>query len=60
MLSEVFREIIELINLKCGSPLDLNGNVLEKRAFTYANPIQQAGAPLDKCVGFADCTNIRK
>ena len=38
-LSEIFWEVIELINLKCGSLLDVNVNVLQQREFTYANSI---------------------
>lgn len=58
-LSEIYCEIVEYLIEKCGSLLDLNDEVLQQRTTAYANPVKEAGAPLNRCVGFIDCTKIR-
>ena len=55
-LSEVFWEVLE----KQGHlVLDLQEGLLARRAEMYAESIHKAGAPLDSCVGFIDCTKIQ-
>lgn len=58
-MTEVFREQVELLVNKFGEKLELNGALLAMRAELYANGIRYAGAPLENCVGFIDCTQIR-
>ena len=38
---------------------DLREGVLAERAPLYADSTQNAGAPLDSCVRFIDCTKIK-
>lgn len=58
-MSEVYWEIIELVNNKWGKLLDLRGPYLKERSESYAESIRQSGSSLEKCVGFIDCTKIR-
>lgn len=58
-MSEIMWEIVELFNEKYGYALELRGSFLKQRAGEYAKAIEEAGSPLEKCVGFIDCTRIR-
>eukprot|EP00171_Calliarthron_tuberculosum_P002822 IDg2822t1 len=58
-LSEVFWEMVELLNSKCANRLELRAPFLVSRASIYANAIKNAGAPVQDCIGFIDCTKIR-
>lgn len=58
-MSEVFWELIEKCNEKYGQVLNLRPHLLTARAEQYTTAIHDAGAPLDCCVGFIDCTRIR-
>ena len=59
-LSEVFWEVLESFYEKQGHlVLDLQEGLLARRAEMYAESIHKAGAPLDSCVGFIDCTKIQ-
>lgn len=58
-MSEVFWEVVEKFTDKYSYVLKLRGNFLRERAHRYAQAIQEAGAPLPRCVGFIDCTKIR-
>ena len=56
-LSEVFWEVLESFYEKQGHlVLDLQEGLLARRAEMYAERIHKAGAPLDSCVRFIDCT----
>ena len=59
-LSEVFWEVVETFVEGKGYLLtDLREGMLADRAELYADSIKNAGAPLDSCVGFIDCTEIK-
>ena len=59
-LSEVFWEVVETFIETQGHLItDLRQAFLASRAELYANSIKNAGAPLDSCVGFIDCTKIQ-
>lgn len=58
-LSEVFWEVTELFHGKFEHALELRSDLLRQRASVYAKAIEDYGAPLDKCVGFIDCTKIK-
>lgn len=58
-MSEVMWEIIVLFMKKYGHALELCGNLLRSRAAIYTTAINEAGAPLKRCVGFIDCTKIK-
>ena len=53
------REVVELFTNKYEYALELRGNLLQRGAKDYAQAIGDSGAPLDRCVGFIDCTKIR-
>jgi len=58
-LSEIFYECLEYFYERFSALLrDFRADFLSQRASRYANAVLQAGAPLDKCVGFIDGTNI--
>lgn len=57
-MSEIFWDIVELTNESFGHLLSLRGSFLRARAEAYGKAINEAGAPLDTCVGFIDCTKI--
>lgn len=58
-LSEVFWEVVECF-VSCRSHvLDVRAAFMRSRAELYAAAIEYMGAPLDRCVGFLDCTKIR-
>ena len=59
-LSEVFWEVMESFYEAQGHlVLNLREGLLAQRAELYADSIKSAGAPLDSCVGFIDCTKIQ-
>ena len=59
-LSEVFWEVLErFVQLRGHLITTFREGFLRNRAATYADAIKNAGAPLDSCVGFIDCTKIR-
>lgn len=58
-LSELFWDMVDLLIERVGHLLDLRGAFLRSRAALYASAIKDAGAPLERCVGFVDCTKIR-
>lgn len=58
-LSEVFWEVLEATMEKYGDKLKLDGDLLRSRANIYYRAIQNAGAPLENCAGFIDCTRIK-
>lgn len=58
-MSEVMWEVVSLFIEKFGYALEMRGQFLKSRAKDYAKAIRDAGAPLDRCVGFIDCTRIR-
>lgn len=60
MLSEIFWETIEMFTATHGHLVTaLKTDLLRERAALYAERIKCKGAPLDRCVGFIDCTKIR-
>ena len=59
-LGEVFREVVEtFVEWKGYLLTDLREGMLADRAELYADSIKNAGAPLDSCIGFIDCTKIK-
>ena len=59
-LSEVFWEVLErFVEVKGHLLTTLREDLLCGRAAMYGEAIKNAGAPLDSCVGFIDCTKIR-
>ena len=59
-LSEIFWEVIEsFVQVQGHLITDLRQGLLVSRAELYADCIKAAGAPLDSCVGFMDCTKIK-
>ena len=59
-LSEVFWEVLEwFVQLRGYLITTLREGFLRDRAASYADAIKNAGAPLDSCVDFIDCTKIK-
>ena len=58
-LSEIYWEIVELLNEKCSGLLELRAEFLSRRCNLYASAINNAGASLEDCVGFVHCTKIQ-
>lgn len=58
-MSEIFWEQVEVLDKKCGKLLELRPQFLKSRCSAYAAAISEAGAPLDECIGFIDCTKIK-
>ena len=57
---EVFLEVLESFYEKQGHlVLDHHEDLLARRAEMYEESIHKAGAPLNSCVGFIDCTKIK-
>lgn len=59
VMSETFWEMVELLHNTFGHLLNFRGSFLQSRAQLHADAIYAAGAPLDRCVGFIDCTKVR-
>jgi len=59
-MSEVFYECAESLYKNYGNLVTtLRKDLLQRRAPLYAEAIEQAGSPLDCCVGFIDGTKLR-
>lgn len=58
-LSEIFWDVVENFVDVRGALLSLRPNILRRRAHLYAQGIVDADGPLDRCVGFLDCTKVR-
>eukprot|EP00171_Calliarthron_tuberculosum_P006166 IDg6166t1 len=59
IMSEIYWEIVELINEKCGSLLNLRRGFIQQRCETLRKRHKRCSAPLHDCVGFIDSTKIR-
>lgn len=58
-MSEIMWEVVELFVPRYEYALRMRGDFLKRRAKDYARAIHDGGAPLERCVGFIDCTKIR-
>ena len=58
-ISEIYWEIVELLNEKCSGLLELRAEFLKRRCNLYASAIHNAGAPLEDCFRLIDCTKIQ-
>ena len=59
-LSEIFWETVESFVSNHGHLVtEFKTALMRDRAQVYADSVSEKGAPLDKCVGFMDCTKIR-
>lgn len=58
-LSEVLFEELEIFIRNCGTFLKtIRSDLLTERGQIYADENFREGAPLDRCIGFIECTNI--
>ena len=59
-LSEIFWEVIQsFVHIQGHLVTELRQGLLGSRAWLYADCVKAAGAPLDSCVRFMDCTKIK-
>lgn len=58
-LCEVFWEVLRMLLRTRSHLLSIRPGLLRNRARTYAAAIHSLGAPLDRCVGFIDCTKVK-
>ena len=59
-LSEIFWETVEAFIKNYGHLVtDFKSEFMRERAPMYAERVRAKGAPLERCVGFMDCTKIR-